>query len=221
MTRVRIGIVDDHPTLLRGIASLFAEEGDRYHVVATGASAADIEAIVRDHAPDVLIVDLSMPGDVFEQMRQALVQAPALRIVVFTAFANVDLGARAMASGAIGFVLKGSPPEELFGAVAAAEQGRSFVSPAFAPGLLARLRDNERDSVLWKLSAREAQILDYLMAGRTNKEIARSLSLSDKTVKNYMTSLLAKLNARTRLEAVLIAQELRREHSPPDLALPG
>src|SRR5687767_4045210 len=106
VTPTRIAFVDDHPTLLRGMASLFASD-DRYTIVGTGSSADDAVDIAVEQSPDVLIVDLSMPGDIFAAVASIAEQAPQTKILVFTAYADVDKALRIIDAGAHAFVLKG------------------------------------------------------------------------------------------------------------------
>ena len=158
--------------------------------------------------PEVMILDLSMPGDVFAAIDVMTEASPTLKLVVFTAFANVDLAIRALDAGAHAFVLKGRPYEDLFEAIEAARRGELYVSPGFAPQLVAGYRNWSRRETV-KLSARERQLLDCLMQGNTNKEIASTLKLTEKTVKHYMTNLMNKLQVKNRVEVVLAAQRLR------------
>lgn len=136
---MRIAIVDDHPTLLAGMAAIFAGR-DGFEVVGTGASADDAEAIADANRPEVMILDLSMPGDVFGVIAKASARVPPIHVVVFTAFANVDKAMRAVDAGAKAFVLKGRPSDDLFSAIKAVTNGEMFVSPDFSPKLSAGFR---------------------------------------------------------------------------------
>lgn len=219
VTATRIAFVDDHPILLKGIASLFSAD-ERYDIVGTGTSADEAVELAARVEPEILILDLSMPGDVFAAIR-TIVESPAkTRIVIFTAFANIDLALKALDAGAHGFVLKGRPSEELFSAIGVVLSGELFVSPDFSQKLMAGFRNRskrEREMKSAKLSAREMQLVDCLLQAKTNKEIARTLQLSEKTVKHYMTNLMNKLKVNSRLEVVLAAQAQRRDHGPADL----
>jgi DNA-binding NarL/FixJ family response regulator len=196
----RLVLVDDHPTLLRGLESLF--DGDDFEIVGTADNAAGLVELVRTRQPEVVIADLSMPGNAVEAIRGATQLGS--RVVVFTAFADPKLAFEAMQAGAQGFVLKGRPADDLFAAVRMAESGGVFVSPELAPRLLSTMygqnADEERGP---KLSQREQQVVDGLLRAKTNKEIARELNLSEKTIKHYMTNLMAKLGAKNRLDVVL------------------
>jgi two-component system nitrate/nitrite response regulator NarL len=212
VTATRIAFVDDHPTLLRGMASLFGSDG-HYDIVGTGNSAAEAVSLAVEKSPDVLVVDLSMPGDVFAAFAEIVERAPKTRLLVFTAYADVDKALRAIDSGVHAYVLKGRPSEEIYDAISAIKAGEIYVSPGFSQQVMAGFRNRtkrEKELASAKLSAREQQIVRCLFEAKTNKEIARALGLSEKTVKHYMTNLMNKLKVKSRLEVVLAAQGLAR-----------
>lgn len=204
--RIRVAFVDDHPTLLMGVAALFASD-PRFAIVGTGQSAMAALELVEAHEPDVVTLDLSMPGDVFVAIGSIVEASPKTRVLIFTAYADVDLALRALDAGAHGFVLKGRPSEELFDAIDTVSKGGLYISPDFSPKLLSGLRNrSRRENATVKLSPREQQLLDCLFEGMSNKEIARQLELTEKTVKHYMTNLMGKLHVHSRLEVVVAAQ---------------
>lgn len=205
---VRLAFVDDHPVVLQGIVYLFRRDPS-FDVVASGSSAADAMEIAESSRPDVLFLDLSMPGNVFEVIAKIAEQCPWTRTVVYTAFSSVDSAMRALNAGAVGFVLKGSTLPELYEAIHAVMRDELYITNQYASQVLAGLRNRAHRQELGgaiKLSVRERQIIDHLLHARTNREIAESLSISEKTVKHYMTSLMSKLNARNRVELVIEAQ---------------
>ena len=205
-----VAIVDDHPMLLEGIAALLKRWGG-FTLAATGIAADDIVSIARTHHPDQMIVDLGMPGDAFQAISDAMKIAPGTKIIVFTASSSTEDAIKALDIGARGYVLKGSPAEDLFQALQAVQQDDVYVTPAFATKVIYALKDQtlkRQKAITDRLSVREEQVVRLLLLGKKNNEIAHELSLSDKTVKTYMTSLMAKLNARNRLEAVIAAQRL-------------
>jgi DNA-binding NarL/FixJ family response regulator len=207
----RIAFVDDHPTLLRGIAALFSDDA-RFEIVGTGVTAEEAVTLAETRSPEILILDLSMPGDVFAAIADITAKMVGIRIVIFTAFANVDLALKALDAGAHAFVLKGRPSEDLFAAIAAVQAGELFVSPGFSSKLMTGFRNRsrrEKELKSSKLSAREIQIVECLFEAKSNKEIARALNLSEKTIKHYMTNLMNKLKVKSRLEVVLAAQSMR------------
>lgn len=210
---IKLAFIDDHPALLTGLTAIFATEG-RYEIVGTGDSADAALHLAASHNPDVMILDLGMPGEVFGAIGHLARSSPLLRLVIFTAFANADLAVRALEAGAHAFVLKGRPAEDLYAAIEAVLRGGTFVSPGF----LQRLphgwdsRENRRaPGERASLSARERQIVDGLLAGKTNKQIAHSLQLTEKTIKHYMTNLMNKLGVKSRLEVALAATKLQRD----------
>ena len=208
--KARIALVDDHPTLLRGVQALLNED-ERYEVVGTGSQAQDIVALAQSVSPDILIVDLSMPGDVLVAIESVMAMARS-KVIVFTAYGDVDLAMRALDAGAQGFVLKGRPVEELGEAIETVQRGELFVSPDFSKKLVAGFRNHskrEKDLQAAKLSMRERQLIDCLLKAQSNKEIARTLNLSEKTVKHYMTNLMNKLRVKSRIEVVLAVQSGR------------
>ena len=217
--RVRLAFVDDHPTLLRGLATVFGSD-ERYSIVATGASADEAVTIAATSEPGVMILDLSMPGDVFAAIDRMTELHPRLKIIVFTAFANVEMALKAINAGAHAFVLKGSPSEGLYDAIEKVSRGQLYVSPEFAPRLTAGFRNRTRRerTHVPRLSAREQQLVDCLLQGKSNREIAKALELTEKTVKHYMTNLMTKLNVKSRLEVVVAAQALKNgEMSPAEV----
>lgn len=136
---VKLALVDDHPTLLNGIAAILAEE-PRFQVVGIGACASDALSLTEQLSPTVLILDLSMPGDVFEAIGTLSALPDPVRIIVFTAYADVDLAFKALDAGANAYVLKGRPSSDLLEAIDAVLAGRLFVSPEFAQTLIAATR---------------------------------------------------------------------------------
>ena len=212
MTQKRIAFVDDHPTLLRGMASLFAAD-NRYAIVGTGSSADDAIELAVEVSPDVLIVDLSMPGDIFAAVAEIAERAPQTKLLVFTAYADVDRALRIIDAGAHAFVLKGRPSEDLYEAIEAIGSGELYISPGFSQQVMTGFRNRtkrEKELSAARLSAREQQIVKCLLEAKSNKEIARTLGLSEKTVKHYMTNLMTKLKVKSRLEVVLAAQSMMR-----------
>ncbi|GGH19462.1 DNA-binding response regulator [Alsobacter metallidurans] len=204
-----IAVVDDHPLLVEGIAALMVRKGG-FSIAETGSCAADIEAIALRLQPDAMIVDLNMPGEVFGAIKRVVDAAPGVKIIVFTASTSADDAVRALDSGASAYVLKGSPAQEVIEAIASATRGEIYITPSFSTRVIGALqnRTRERREESARLTVREDQIVRLLLCGKQNREIAIALSLSEKTVKGYMSNLMQKLNARNRLEVVIAAQRL-------------
>ncbi|GAU84720.1 hypothetical protein BIWAKO_04657 [Bosea sp. BIWAKO-01] len=203
--------------LMEGVAAQLKQWGG-FTLAAMGNAAAHVVSITRTHHPDEMIVDLGMAGDVYQAIADASKIAPETKIIVFTASTSTDDAIKALNAGARGYVLKGSPGEELLQALNAVQRGEVYVTPSFATKVICALKDQtlqRQKAISNKLSVREEQIVGLLLQGKKNNEIADELSLSDKTVRAYMTSLMAKLNARNRLEAVIAAQKLNAAASVP------
>jgi DNA-binding NarL/FixJ family response regulator len=210
---VRLAFADDHPVLLAGVASIFSSKPG-FTVVGTACSAEGALALAAKKFPDLLFMDLSMPGGVFAAITEIARTYPATKVIVFTAYASVDSALRALDAGATGFVLKGCMAEELVEASEAVMRGEVYITKEYASQVLRGLRNrNERNDGAsdMTLNVREKQIVSQLMRARTNREIAETLQISEKTVKNYMTGLMAKLNARNRVEVVVAAQRNARQ----------
>jgi DNA-binding NarL/FixJ family response regulator len=205
---IRVAVADDHPLLLAGLVGLFASS-DRHQVVGQAVCADSSLELVASVGPDVMVMDLSMPGDVFRTISQIVASAPNTRVVVFTAYCSIESALKALDAGATGFVLKGSPCTELLEAIDMVMAGQMFVTRQYASQVMNGLRDRARRQALneaIKLNVRETQIVGHLMQARTNREIALQLHISEKTVKHYMTGLMVKLKARNRVEVVIAAQ---------------
>jgi DNA-binding NarL/FixJ family response regulator len=209
MDRISVAFVDDHPVLLEGICAVFARAG-RFDVVARGDSAEAAIEIFERHKPDLLFVDLSMRGDIYAAIRHITSGNAKTKVMVYTASTGVDQALKALDNGASAFVVKDSISNELFGAVDAVLRGEIFVSHSHAGRVLGGLRNRtarNNSAQAAHLSQREQQVVGQLLKARSNKEIAINMSISEKTVKHYMTNLMAKLNARNRVEVALAAQQ--------------
>lgn len=209
MVSVTVAFIDDHPVLLSGICQLFALS-DEFQVVGVGSTAKDIIEIASSVKPDIMIIDLNMPGHVIEAIAKVANQYKETRLIAFTASSNIDTAISTLEAGALGYVLKGSTLDELTEAIRQVHDGNTYMSPRIAASVIAGLQVNARARSVPRVrfSRREEDVLRFLLQGCTNKEIADSLSLSEKTVKHYMTVLMQKLDVRNRVEVVLAAQEL-------------
>lgn len=210
MKRVSIAFVDDHPILLDGLMRIFSGYDD-FEVVAQGASASDAVHLSSAKALDVLVLDLNMPGEVFKAIATITDNCPHTKIIVFTASLGIDHAVQALEAGASGYVVKGATADELVDAIHTVLNGETFITRNFATKVILALRDASLRKIAAqsiRLSVREEQIVRLLLRGKTNKEIANQLAISEKTVKHYMTLLMQKLNVRNRIEVVLAAQKL-------------
>ncbi|MCX7646155.1 MAG: response regulator transcription factor [Rhodobacteraceae bacterium] len=206
---ISVAFVDDHPVLLSGMTQLFAAS-EEFRVVGIGRRAEDIVDLARTVRPDVIVLDLSMPGRTLEAVAEVANLNGPTKLLAFTASTDIDAAIATLEAGAVGYVLKGSTIEELSEAIRRVRDGETYITPVFAAQVVASLRRKTGARAVPRVvfSKREEEVLRHLLRGSTNKEIAEALSISDKTVKHYMTVLIQKLNVRNRVEVVLAAQEL-------------
>jgi DNA-binding NarL/FixJ family response regulator len=205
---VSVAIVDENPILLDALRSICATKG--FEVVATGRSAGEAVELVTTQRIDILVLDPTMQGgiDAVSAVRSRSVDT---KVIAYSQAIGADYAVRAIEAGARGYVLKKSGADELVAAIKSVIEGETFISPSFATTILTALRDDrlrKRAAELVDFSIRENQIMRLLLRGRTNKEIAGTLVISEKTVKCYMTTVMQKLNARNRTEAVLACQKI-------------
>lgn len=207
----RIGIVvaDDHPLLREGVVLTLVEHGS-FTVLAQAGSAAEAVAAVAAHMPDIVLLDVSMPGSGLAAANEISRQFPAVGIIMLTVSeADEDL-LGALRAGARGYVLKGVSASELTEVLRNVASGASYVSPSLAAKVLAAMQGRGAKSLpeTEALTQREIEILRLVATGMSNKEIARDTDLQEKTIKHYMTNILQKLQVRNRVEAALKARDL-------------
>jgi DNA-binding NarL/FixJ family response regulator len=200
---IRILVVDDHPIVRDGLAAVLADEPD-FAVVGTAASAEDALAAAQRLQPDVLLLDLELPGmDGVEAIDHLTRQVPAGRIVVFTAYDADEQVFGAIKAGARGYLLKGATAGEIAQAIRTVHAGGSHLEPQVAARVLAELATPRRPS--GGLSQREQQVLRLVAEGHSNKAIARRLAITERTAKFHLTSIMNKLGAGNRAQAVALA----------------
>lgn len=203
---IRILLVDDHPLFRDGVAhSLEADPG--FLVVGEADSGEDAVVLARDTRPDIVLLDVSMPGcGGIAAAETIAAELPATRIMMLTAAENRDVLMDALKAGAHGYVLKGVSAAVLRDVVRRVVGGEAYITPVLASSLLIEFsRPAPSHDPLTDLAPREADILELLKEGLTNREIGERIHLSEKTVKHYMTNILQKLHVRSRTEAVLVA----------------
>jgi len=204
---IRILIADDHPVVRDGLAAMLGTQPD-FAVVATAANGQEAVRLAAELKPDVVLLDLEMPElDGVEALVRMRAASPAVRALVFTAFDTDERILGAVRAGAQGYLLKGAPRDELFRAVRVISQGGSLLQPVVASKLLQRMTAHPPPgtAATATLTSREAQVLSLLARGRANKEIAAELVISERTVKFHVSSILSKLGAGNRTEAVRLA----------------
>ncbi|HXO59908.1 MAG TPA: response regulator transcription factor [Candidatus Acidoferrum sp.] len=201
---LRVVLVDDHEVVRNGIKALFQETPDVSVVGEAGTVKDAIERAVWAR-PDVVIMDVRLPdGSGIEATREIRARLPNTQVLMLTTFSDDEALFASIMAGAAGYVLKQIRGADLVRAVQTVGRGESLLDPAVTKGLLDRLRKGKhllKDERLARLSAQEERILELIAAGRTNREIGEKLHLAEKTVKNYVTSILSKLEVARRAEA--------------------
>jgi two-component system response regulator NreC len=201
---IRVVLADDHTLMRRSLRLLLDDEAD-LEVIAEAGDLASVVQYVESGHPDVLVLDLGMPdGSSSEAIGQLCERAPEMQIVIVTMHENPMFAQRALAAGAIGFVLKELADEELSAAIHCAARGEQYLSPR----LVHPLQDMHRAVSEDKLTVREVEVLRMIALGHTSVEIARQLQLSPRTVETHRARIHRKLGLGTRAE--LVAYALRR-----------
>lgn len=197
---IRVLIVDDHPIVRRGLSELL-ESVEDMELVGALASAREAIQAVSDRTPDIVLMDISMPGlDGVVATREVLRRRPATRVVMLTSYAEDATVHSALDAGATGYLLKDAEPDEVIRGIRAAFEGGAPLSPRVARVVLGGRRT---PGLAEPLTARESEILELVGAGLANKEIAQRLRISEKTVKAHLTSIFQRLGVSTRTEAAL------------------
>lgn len=212
--KIKIAIVDDHPVVRRGIRETLAETSE-FDVCAEGGSAKDAISIARLSNPDLMLLDVNMPGNGIEALREIGRHSPDCKVLMLTIHEDQQTVRAAMQAGAWGYVAKGIDGEELLDTLRKVQSGSKYIDPALAAQLLSAPSEAHASEAalqretLQFLSEREQQILSLLSEGLNNEEIARQLDLRENTIKHYMTPLFKKLGVRNRTEAALLARSRR------------
>jgi two-component system invasion response regulator UvrY len=202
--RIRVMLADDHAVVRAGYRFLLENLQD-IEVVAEASSGEDALAQFDQVKPDVLVIDLTMPGiGGMEAIRQLRVSQPAARILVFSMHENAALVEHALQEGAAGYISKNSPPDTLVTAVRRIAAGNVYIDSELAQSMVVQQSRGQREA-LAGLSTRELQILRLFAEARAIEEIAESLSLSTKTIANYLTQIKDKLNVSSSAELVRLA----------------
>jgi len=202
---IRIAVIDDHPMFREGTVQALTE-ADGIEVVGQGATATDAVAIAQERIPDVMLLDLYLPGGGASAAATVARACPNVRIVALTASEDEQDVTSALQAGARGYILKGSSGQELVETVRAVFRGDCYVAPHLAARLL--INKGKRieiieDDTQRVLNSREGEIFALVSQGMSNKEVARSLQCTDRTVKYHMTNIMQKLNVRNRVQAAL------------------
>lgn len=212
MKKTSVLLVDDHEIVRLGLMTLINDQPDMQVVGEAGSASEALQAVERLR-PDVVLMDIRLPGrSGIEATREIAERFPQTHVVMLTSYADEELVFSAIRAGAVGYVLKQVGNEELLRAITAAAQGEALLDPSITAQLLTHVRAAERQAdqdAFGDLSERELDVLVELTRGKTNSEIGEILNLSDKTVRNYVTSILEKLHLSNRVELATFAVEHR------------
>ena len=205
MESIKLLVADDHPMLREGLVAVLGTQPD-FEVVGEAADGDEVVRLASSLDPDVILLDLEMPGadgvEALEKLRDAGSRA---RTIVFTAYNTDERILGSLRAGARGYLLKGASRQEIFGAIRTVQAGGSLLEPAVTDRLLNRIDGGESVPESRRLTPRELEVLALLARGLKNAEIAEQLFISERTVKFHVGSILAKLEAQNRTEAARIA----------------
>lgn len=206
---IRVFLLDDHEIVRRGLRDLLEVQAD-FSVVGEASTAEEALARIAPTQPDVAIVDMRLPdGNGVEVCREVRSREPGIQCLILTSFADDEALFDAIMAGAAGYLLKQIKGTDLIDAIRRVAAGQSLLDPEVTARVLERLRSGpEEDERLARLTEQERRILDLIAEGLTNRQIAERIFLAEKTVKNYVSNLLAKLGMERRTEAAVFAARL-------------
>ena len=215
-TPTKVLIVDDHEIVRKGLVMLISRQED---LVVAGEGGAAEEAVqkARELSPDVVVLDIRMPdGSGVEACRDIRAENPDVKVLMLTSYSDEEAVMGSIMAGASGYLLKEIRSEEIVDAIKRVRAGQSLLDPMVTASVLDRIRNgNDADDGWNQLTSQEQRILESIAEGKTNREIAQEIHLSDKTVKNYVSNILGKLEVsrRSQAAAYLAERRARREFS--------
>ncbi len=205
---LRILLVDDHEVVRLGLRALLSRYPN-FEVVAEAKDAQEALEQTQNHEPDIVVMDIRLPGkNGIQATRDILEARPETKVIMLTSHADDDILFEAISAGAVGYVLKQIGSDDLVRALETVGRGESMVDPSLTQKLFQRVRESARkaeDEYFAALTDQELNILGYITEGLTNREIAERVFLSEKTVRNYVSSILSKLALSSRAEAAAYA----------------
>lgn len=211
---ISIIVVDDHPLFREGVVTTLVESG-HFDVVAQAGNSEDAILQAEKHLPDLMLLDVSMPGGGIETADEISRRVPIIKIIMLTVSEQEHDVQAALKAQARGYVLKGVASEDLISILQDIHNGDSYISPNLAVNLLMRSSEESEKEAHeeFDLNDREKQILEKLAIGMSNREIADDIYLSEKTVKHYMTNIMHKLHVSNRVQAAIKAYEMGKQNS--------
>ena len=221
METIRVMLADDHTLFRKGLRALL-ESFDGLDVVGEAATGTDAITMARELVPDVILMDIKMPGmGGIETTTVVLKDNPHIGVILVSMYDDAESVFSGMRAGACGYVLKEAEPDELRHAIEAAYRGEVLLNPAIAAKLLQRFDSKEGPQATGvayeKLTPRELEVLRFLTDGLSNKEVAATLVLSEKTVKNHINNIFTKLRVNDRTQAILHALRTGLVRLPEDI----
>ena len=204
--KISVVVVDDHSLFRAGVIQTLMLD-PVLEVVGEGESGAAAIQLAQTKKPDIMLLDISMPGDGIEAARVIAQLDHSIRIIMLTVSEDDENIMSALEAGAVGYVLKGIEATPLIEAVKSVAAGNSFISPNLTLRLLANVKRKSTPSPLARLSVQEGKMLRLVSKGMSNREVGAQLGILEKTVKFHMTRIMAKIKARNRVEASLIARQ--------------
>ncbi|AHG45030.1 chemotaxis protein CheY [Rhizobium leguminosarum bv. trifolii CB782] len=208
MTSITIGVVDDHPLFREGVTRSLSEITG-FAVVGEGASSDDAAMIASTNRPDIMLLDVSMPGGGLSAISDVLTLSPATKVLMLTVSEEVDTLMAALQRGAMGYVLKGVGSRGLAEAIQTVLSGSRYISPTMSTKVMENSLNGGSAPDKNSLTPREREVMDLVAQGLSNKHIGLRLNLQEKTVKHHMTQILSKLGVSNRTEAAL---QWREQH---------
>lgn len=212
---IRIFLVDDHEVVRRGVRDLLVAQEDM-EVVGEASTAQEAITRIPLDRPDIAVLDVRLPdGDGIEVCREVRSLCPETACLMLTSFADDEAFLSAVMAGASGYVLKQIKGSDLVGSIRKVARGQSLLDPQLVAKARERLGRDHQDEQLRRLSPQERRILELIAEGKTNREIANTMYLAEKTVKNYVSNLLVKLGMKRRTEAAVFATKLELQRQSP------
>lgn len=204
---IKIVIADDHPVVRKGLSLLLSSQ-DEFEVIGEAANGEEAIAKALELSPDIMLMDLVMPHvDGISATKEILRLKPEIKVLILTSFSDANHAVPALEAGALGYLLKENDPEEVIQAISKLVNGEKQIHPKVTEGLLSALQTQRKPEydLLNSLTSREKEVLKEITNGKSNKEIASTLYISEKTVKTHVSNILSKLSLQDRTQAALFA----------------